>query len=82
MLATCRDEATSSTLRPFFSTPMVTTPTRVPPRLPLPRSNDVPPTMTAAMASNSMPMAAVGWPELMRPVSSSAANPAIAPAST
>ena len=81
MLALCSDEGTASTLRPFFNTPIVNTPSSVPGSQPLPRSNDVPPTTTAAIASNSMPIDAIGWPAFMRPVSSSAPTPAIMPPS-
>src|SRR5207249_3780311 len=62
MLATCSEEGTAMTFKPFFRTPTVSTPNNVPGSQPLPRSNEVPPTTTAATASNSMPIEAIGCP--------------------
>ena len=81
MLATCSDDGIAITFSPFLKTPTASTPKTVPGNQPFPRCRSVPPTITAAIASNSMPIAAIGWPEFIRPVSSSAANPDMKPAS-
>ena len=49
----------------------------VPGNHPMTRCLSVPPTMTAANASNTIPIAAMGWPEFILPVSSKAAIPDI-----
>ena len=51
----------------------------VPTMPPRPFSKEVPPRMTAAMASNSRPMAMVGWAAFMRAVMMNAATAASSP---
>ncbi|MNC64325.1 hypothetical protein D3C75_1145130 [compost metagenome] len=48
--------------------PMMSAPIRVPMMRPLPPIRLVPPSTTAAMASSSYPMPAVGWAEERREV--------------
>ena len=81
MLATCTEDGSAIRLSPLRSTPTAITPSKVPSSQPLPRSNEVPPTATAAMASNSSPRPAVGCPEFMRAVINRPAMPAMVPPS-
>jgi hypothetical protein len=81
MQLTCKAEETAIKFSPLRSTPIINVPNNVPNNQPSPRSNDVPPSATAAIASNSMPIPAVGWPALRRLASRRPARPAMAPAS-
>ena len=60
-LTSCSDSGlTLSRFIPFSSTPMMSTPSRVPDRVPVPPEKLVPPRTTAAIAPNSYPTPAPG----------------------
>ena len=66
----CQKADTLLMLSPLRNRPMMTTPESTPSTVPRPPKNEAPPMITAAMASSSMPMPALGKPELVRPASS------------
>jgi len=80
--AACHSAPTPTRFIPLRRTPTASAPITVPMMPPRPFSKDVPPRMTAAIASNSMPMPTNGCAALVRAVMMKEAKAANAPAYT
>src|SRR5215207_282932 len=66
--ATCHSAGMLKRLSPLRSVATASAPPTVPVSPPRPPTKEVPPSITAAMASNSKPMPIVGWAEFVRAV--------------
>jgi hypothetical protein len=65
----CQKALTLLMFSPLRSNPINSTPARTPSTDPRPPKKDAPPMMTAAIASSSMPIPALGKPLVVRPAS-------------